>query len=115
MVMLATRFAVRVIVVVQGSKLAPRRAWPCRLLRALLPMAFAEGQPVTRGVRVECDTRVVTGPRLELTPGVGLILSADARYRLHSDSGAIVLVVEAERLESNEQGRSTPERIMGET
>jgi hypothetical protein len=64
---------------------------------------------------LDADTRVVTGPRLELLPGVGLILSADATYRLHSDSGAIVLVIEAERLESTKQGRSTPERIMGAT
>jgi hypothetical protein len=64
---------------------------------------------------LDADTRAVTGPRLELSPGVGLILSADAGYRLHSDSGAIVLVVEAERLESTEKGRSTPERIMGAT
>ncbi len=64
---------------------------------------------------LDADTQVVTGPRVELTPGLGLILNADARYRLHSDSGAIVLVVEAERLESTVNGRSDPERIMGAT
>lgn len=64
---------------------------------------------------LDADTGGIEGPRLELSPGLGLIVSADATYRLHSDSGAIVLVVEAERLESTEKGRSTPERIMGAT
>jgi hypothetical protein len=41
-------------------------------------------------------------------------MNADERYRLRSDTGAIVVVVESERLESTERGRSTPERIIGQ-
>ena len=53
------------------------------------------------------------GVRHHITPGVGLVTSADDRYRLDSDAGAIVFVVEAERLEATECGISTPERIWG--
>ena len=41
-------------------------------------------------------------------------MSADDRYRLNSDWGAIAIVVESERLEATERGISTPERIWGE-
>ena len=54
-----------------------------------------------------------TGLRLELSPGVGLTMNADDRYRLMSETGAIILVVEAERLEATDAGKSTPERIWG--
>ena len=50
--------------------------------------------------------------RLQLSCGMGMVMSADTRYRLHSEWGAILLVVEAERLEPTESGISTPERIM---
>ena len=49
-----------------------------------------------------------TGVRLELSGGVGLTLSADEHYRLESNTGAIILVVEAERLEPTREGLSTP-------
>ena len=52
--------------------------------------------------------------RLDLSPGVGITLNADEAYRMKSDTGAIVLVVEAERLEPTRGGISTPERIMGQ-
>jgi hypothetical protein len=55
-----------------------------------------------------------TGLRLELSPGTGLVMSADDRYRLNSDWGAIAIVVESERLEATERGISTPERIWGQ-
>jgi hypothetical protein len=54
-----------------------------------------------------------TGLRLELSPGLGLTLNADDRYRLMSETGAIILVVESERLEATDAGKSTPERIWG--
>lgn len=40
-------------------------------------------------------------------------MNADDRYRLMSETGAIILVVEAERLEATDAGKSTPERIWG--
>lgn len=52
--------------------------------------------------------------RLDLSPGVGITLNADEAYRMKSDTGAIILVVEAERLEATRGGISTPERIMGQ-
>jgi hypothetical protein len=54
-----------------------------------------------------------TGLRLELSPGLGLTMNADDRYRLMSETGAIILVVEAERLEATDAGKSTPERVWG--
>jgi hypothetical protein len=40
-------------------------------------------------------------------------MNADDRYRLMSETGAIILVVEAERLEAIDARKSTPERIWG--
>ena len=51
-------------------------------------------------------------PRVRLSCGMGLVMSAGTRYTLDSEWGAILLVVEAERLEATESGISTPERIM---
>jgi hypothetical protein len=39
---------------------------------------------------------------------------ADEAYRMKSDTGAIILVVEAEHLEATRGGISTRERIMGQ-
>ena len=50
--------------------------------------------------------------RLQLSCGMGMVMNANTRYRLHSEPGAILLVVEAKRLEPAESGISTPERIM---
>lgn len=50
--------------------------------------------------------------RVQLSCGMGMVMAADTRYRLQSDWGAIVLLVEAERLEATECGISTPERIL---
>jgi hypothetical protein len=49
---------------------------------------------------VETDTRA----RLELSPGVGVVMNADDRYRLKSEKGAILILVEAERLEASVVG-----------
>jgi hypothetical protein len=53
------------------------------------------------------------GMRLDLSPGVGVVMNADVRYRLESETGGILLIVESERLEATECGISTPERILG--
>jgi len=50
-----------------------------------------------------------------MSPGVGVVLSADTRYRMESEAGAILIVVEAERLQATESGKSTPERVLGQT
>ena len=53
--------------------------------------------------------------RLKLVPGVGVVVNADDRYRLESDLGAIVIVIESECLEATELAISTPDRICGQT
>jgi hypothetical protein len=55
-----------------------------------------------------------TGVRLELSGGVGLTLRADEHYRVESNPGAIILVVDAERLEPRREGLSTPDRVWGQ-
>ena len=52
--------------------------------------------------------------RLDLSPGVGIVVDADARYRVESDGGAVLMLVEAERLEATDLGMSSPERIWGQ-
>jgi hypothetical protein len=52
--------------------------------------------------------------RADLSPGVGIVVDADARYRVESDGGAVVMLVEAERLEATDLGMSSPERIWGQ-
>ena len=52
-------------------------------------------------------------PRVRMSCGMGSVRSAGTRYTLDSESGAILLVVEAERLKATDSGVSTPERIMG--
>jgi hypothetical protein len=52
--------------------------------------------------------------RQDLSPGVGVVMAADAGYRMESEMGAILIVVEAEHLQATECGISTPERIMGQ-
>ncbi len=51
--------------------------------------------------------------RLELRSGVGLVLKAGTDYRLQSQAGATVLLLECERLHATAQGLSTPARIAG--
>jgi hypothetical protein len=53
-------------------------------------------------------------PRLDLSPGVGLVMKAGERYTLESAKGGIVLLIESDSLTANERGISTPERIMGQ-
>jgi hypothetical protein len=46
--------------------------------------------------------------------GVGVVLSADVRYSIESETGAILIVVEAERLQVTPSGVSTPGRVWGQ-
>jgi hypothetical protein len=59
-------------------------------------------------------TAADTGLRLDLLPGVGVVVTADERYTLESPTGAIVMVLESVELSANERGLSTPSRIMGQ-
>lgn len=54
------------------------------------------------------------GARLDLLSGMGLVIDAGERFTLESPQGAIVLLVESERLAANERGISSPERIKGQ-
>lgn len=58
--------------------------------------------------------KFISKPHIQfrLSPGMGMVITADHRYRIESDGGAIALVVESESLEATECGLSTPERIM---
>ena len=63
---------------------------------------------------VTLDERCPSLIRHCLSPGVGLVLSADTPHRMESQTGAILIVVEAERLQATESGISTPDRIFGQ-
>jgi hypothetical protein len=49
--------------------------------------------------------------RLELSPGVGLVVDSGGHCSLESPEGAIVILVQAPHLEATECGISTPSRI----
>jgi hypothetical protein len=52
-----------------------------------------------------------TSWRLDLSPGVGFIVKAHEPYAIECPNGAIVLTIEAQRLEATLAGISTPARI----
>ena len=54
------------------------------------------------------------GGHIDLSAGMGIVLSTGERYSLESSTGAILIVVEARRLTPTREGISTPERIMGQ-
>lgn len=84
------------------------------------PGGWISDPPVLRDAAVFVVQGVVTVVgrkptiRLELSPGVGVVVDADARYRVESDGGAVVTLVEAERLAATDLGMSSPERIWGQ-
>jgi hypothetical protein len=53
-------------------------------------------------------------PRLDLSPGVGLVMKAGQHYTLKSAKGGIALLIESDSLAANARGISTPDRIMGQ-
>lgn len=55
------------------------------------------------------------GRRLDLSGGVGAILEKDERYSLTSETGAILIILEADQLAAHSRGISTPVRIAGQT
>jgi hypothetical protein len=52
--------------------------------------------------------------RLDMSGGMGAVLSAGEPFLLETDEGAVVLAVESPRLSSTAQGRSCPRRIAGQ-
>jgi redox-sensitive bicupin YhaK (pirin superfamily) len=56
------------------------------------------------------------GPRnTKIHAGMGIVVAPEEPYSFKSDSGAIVLIVEAEQLSAHKRGISNPERIAGAT
>jgi hypothetical protein len=49
-----------------------------------------------------------------MSGGMGLVLGAGEAFRVESNEGAILIVVEAPRLIPTSRGYSTPDRIMGQ-
>ena len=52
--------------------------------------------------------------RIPCLSGMGCLVLAGERYTLESDSGAIILIVEADILEAHGRGIARPERIAGQ-
>jgi hypothetical protein len=47
--------------------------------------------------------------------GMGAVFAKEEPYAFRSDTGAIVLIVEADELTPHARGTSSPERIAGQT
>lgn len=46
---------------------------------------------------------------------MGIVVAPEEPYSFTSDSGAVVLIIEAEQLLAHKRGLSNPERIAGQT
>jgi len=55
-----------------------------------------------------------TGMRLALEAGVGVTLKSGECYALESESGAVVIAIDAPRIQPTAAGISTPARIAGQ-
>jgi mannose-6-phosphate isomerase-like protein (cupin superfamily) len=55
-----------------------------------------------------------TGARLDLRPGVGVVVPAGERFSIDTAEKAIVLTMEAQWLDATLAGISTPARIQGQ-
>jgi redox-sensitive bicupin YhaK (pirin superfamily) len=58
---------------------------------------------------------VWTDCRVQLSGGMGAVLAEGEAYRLETDTGAIILIVESTELTAHRRGISSPERIAGQT
>ena len=63
--------------------------------------------------RADADCREPSA-QLALSAGTGLLLAAGEHCRLATDTGAIALIVTAERLLADRCGPSLPERVRGQ-
>ena len=52
---------------------------------------------------------------VDLWPGVGVLVEEGEGYALQTAQGAIVIAVNAERLNVSKEAISSPERVMGQT
>jgi redox-sensitive bicupin YhaK (pirin superfamily) len=52
---------------------------------------------------------------INISAGMGAVVEPQEPYTFKSDSGAILLIVEAEQLSAHERGISSPERIAGQS
>ena len=87
----------------------------------LLPGAHLVELPTSQ----ECALMVVSGfvtvlifephVSVDLRAGVGVVIEEGEGYALESSEGAIVIAVNAERLNVSKEAISTPERIMDQT
>jgi redox-sensitive bicupin YhaK (pirin superfamily) len=53
--------------------------------------------------------------RIDIHAGMGSVFGKDERYTVHSEAGAILLIIECEELIPHRRGISTPGRIAGQT
>jgi hypothetical protein len=51
----------------------------------------------------------------DIHAGMGIVADREEAYSFKSDSGAILVILEAEQLQAHERGISTPQRIAGAT
>jgi redox-sensitive bicupin YhaK (pirin superfamily) len=63
--------------------------------------------------RVTIETNI--GARINFSGGMGAVFSPNEPYKLKSDTGAIVLIVESQELTAHTRAISTPQRIEGAT
>ena len=55
------------------------------------------------------------GPRIHFSGGMGAVFSPNEPYTLSTDTGAILLIIEAQQLTAHARAISTPQRIEGAT
>ncbi len=55
-----------------------------------------------------------TGLRLDVSGGMGVVLSANEYFALESHNGGVMILVRCQRLRALESGISTPQRIRGQ-
>ena len=53
--------------------------------------------------------------RIDIHAGMGVVFDDHERYTLDSDTGAILLIFEADTLTAHARGISIPQRIAGQT
>jgi hypothetical protein len=61
-----------------------------------------------------CSTVTTPFARINIHAGSGCVFDKNEPYSLTSDSGAILLIVESDHLETHERAISTPQRIAGQ-
>lgn len=85
------------------------------------PGARLDARPLTHAVallvvhgRIQITVQA-SGLILRVSAGMGCVFDKDEPYKIASDIGAIVLIVESDLLEAHPRGISNPDRIAGQT